>query len=235
LGALKRWLPQPQCAADTALKWLRGWLPAGFGVAAAPIGERPAGAYPAEERLIARAVDRRRNEFRTGRALAREALAQIGCSPAAILARPQRDPIWPTGFFGSISHCDRLACAVAAPSSLIEGAGVDIEEHPELDPHLASVVCRGDERRQHPELAKFGIDHAKLCFVAKEAVFKAIFPQQRCALQFHQLRVCFQVPERRFSVGVRNRRGEFSRLRGMGRFLADDALMMAGFVIRRRS
>src|SRR5579863_9994094 len=161
--------PPAASAIDAALQWLRDWLPAGFGSAAAAITDRPASDYAAEELLVAKAVDKRRNEFRTGRAVAREALAQIGCLPAAILARAQRDPIWPAGFLGSISHSQHLAFAVATPSSLVEGVGIDVEEDPELDQHLASIVCGSEERLQQPELAKLGIDHAKLCFVTKEA------------------------------------------------------------------
>jgi hypothetical protein len=106
-------LPQPQCALDSAVKWLGGCLPADFGLSAVPITDRPAGDFAAEELLIARAAGRRRNEFRTGRALARQALAQIGCAAAAILARAQRDPVWPAGFLASITHSEPLAFAVA--------------------------------------------------------------------------------------------------------------------------
>ncbi|HEY5019429.1 MAG TPA: hypothetical protein VII17_00285 [Steroidobacteraceae bacterium] len=133
------------------MKWLGGCLPAGFGLSAAPITDRPAGDFAAEELLIARAAGRRRNEFRTGRALARQALAQIGCAAAAILARAQRDPVWPAGFLGSITHSERLVFAVAAPSNLIEGVGIDVEDDPELDKRLTSIVCRSDERQQQPE------------------------------------------------------------------------------------
>jgi len=208
------------------LQWLREWLPSGFGAAVAPITERFAAAFAAEERLIDRAVDKRRNEFRAGRAVAREALAQIGCPPAAILAHPQRDPIWPAGFLGSITHSERLALALAAPSSLIEAVGVDLEDDSALDPRLTSSVCRADERPQQAEFAQLGIDHAKLCFVAKEAVFKAIFPRQRSPVQFEQLRLCFHIPDRSFRV---------DQLPGIGRFLCHPGVMMAVFLIRQRA
>lgn len=222
-------------ATGTASAWLRKTLPAGFGLAAAAITDRPASAYAAEELLIATAVDKRRSEFRTGRVLAREALAQIGCAPAPILARRERDPIWPAGFLGSISHSERLAVAVTAPASLIAGIGIDIEEDPKLDPDLNSIVCDAEEREQQPELAKLGIDHAKLCFVTKEAVYKATFPQQRRVLKFEQLRVVFHIPEGSFSVAICNAQRAFRPLRGTGSFLSGPELLMAAFVIRRRA
>jgi len=79
-----------------------------------------------------------------------------------------------------------------------------------LDPRLTSSVCRPDERPQQAEFAELGIDHAKLCFVAKEAVFNAVFSRQRTPVQFEQLS-------------------------GIGRFLCDPGVMMAAFLIRHRA
>ena len=217
------------------LQCLRRWWP-DFGLAAEPVVERFASAFASEERLIARAVDRRRNEFRAGRAAARAALAQIGCAPAAILAHPQRDPIWPAGFLGSITHSDSHALALAAPSRLIDAVGVDLEDDSALDASLTASVCRPDERPAHAQFAGLGIDHAKLCFVAKEAVFKAIFPRQRSALQFQQLRLRFHIRDRSFRVEIRGAATQvLSQLPGSGRFVCDPGVLMAAFVIRRRA
>ena len=86
LGALS---PSPDAALarptqpviDEVLRWLRSCLPEGVGFAARSIPDRAsrASVFAAEERLIAGAVRKRRDEFRTGRELAREALAQVGC------------------------------------------------------------------------------------------------------------------------------------------------------------
>ena len=227
MGALSE-----HCASQAALSWLRNWLPSGCGVAACPISDRAASAFAAEEQLIAGSVRQRRNAFRAGRAVARPALAQLGCAPAAILAHPQRDPIWPPGFLGSITHSERIALAIAAPRELIQAVGVDLEDDLQLDPRLVSMVCRADERQQQAQLAQLGIDHAKLCFVAKEAVFKAIFPRQRSALEFGQIRLSFQVPERSFSAALRgDPGGQFTPLPGVGRFLCEPQLLAAALVV----
>jgi 4'-phosphopantetheinyl transferase EntD len=223
-------------AMQSVLGWLRAWLPPGCGWAAGPITDRAAGAFADEEQLIGKSVRKRRNEFRAGRDVARQALAQVGCAPTAILARPQRDPIWPQGFLGSITHSERFALAIAAPSRLMQAVGVDLEDDPKLDRRLVSIVCRADERHQAPKLAQLGIDHAKLCFVTKEAVFKAIFPQQRSALEFEQLRVSFDLPECSFSVSIRNADGDtWSHIAGIGRFLCNPTLLVAAFVIPQSS
>jgi 4'-phosphopantetheinyl transferase EntD len=226
-------------ARDPALsqlnRWLLGWLPSGCGVAVSCIADSTASEFAAEEQLIARAVSRRRNEFRAGRAVARQALAQLGCAPMAILAHPQRDPIWPQGFLGSITHCERLALAIAAPTSLMQAVGVDLEDTSQLDPRLVSSVCRADERLQQPHFAQLGIDHAMACFVAKEAAFKAIFPQQRRALEFDRLRVCFDIPERSFRVCMGCDPGNvLTPLAGIGGFMSLPGFLLAAFVMPHR-
>jgi 4'-phosphopantetheinyl transferase EntD len=227
-----------RCAAasiDPPLQFLRARLPPDTGLAATLITGRPAAVFAAEERLIARAVHKRRNEFRAGRAAAREALAQIGSAPAAILAHPQRDPIWPAGFIGSITHCEQLALALAvtAPAQMYDAVGIDLEDDSALPQHLSATVCRADERPQRRALAQFGVDHAKLCFVAKEAVFKAIFPRRRTPLRFAQLRVSFHLPDRRFRVDIADAPGAgLTRLPGAGLFVCDGGVVMAAFVMR---
>jgi 4'-phosphopantetheinyl transferase EntD len=219
-------------AIEQLSRWLRGWLPTGCGVAVCAIAASIASEFEAEEQLIARAVSRRRDEFRAGRAAARQALAQVGCAPCAILAHPQRDPIWPQDFVGSITHCEHLALAITAPANLIRAVGVDLEDDSALDPRLVSSVCRADETAAQHDFAPLGIDHAKLCFVAKEAAYKAIFPQQRRALGFDRLRVCFDIPRRSFGVSVGcDPRGELAALAGFGGFMSLPGLLLAAFVM----
>jgi 4'-phosphopantetheinyl transferase EntD len=224
--------PARRPAIEQLSRWLRGWLPSGCGAAVCAIAPGIASEFEAEEQLIARAVSRRRDEFRAGRAAARLALAQVGCAPCAILAHPQRDPIWPQDFVGSITHCEHLALAIAAPANLIRAVGVDLEHDSQLDPRLVSSVCRADETAAQHDFALLGIDHAKLCFVAKEAAYKAIFPQQRRSLAFDRLRVCFDVPQRSFRVSMSCEAGEaLTALAGLGGFMSLPGLLLAAFVM----
>ena len=61
--------------------------------------------FPAEEAVIADAVDRRRREFATARACARAALAKLGVPAAPIVPGSRGAPQWPPGVVGSITHC----------------------------------------------------------------------------------------------------------------------------------
>jgi 4'-phosphopantetheinyl transferase EntD len=245
LGALKPSaqlsLARSNHAMQGLLAWLRDWLPPGFGVAASAITDRPISEYAAEEKLIVKSASQRRNAFRAGRCVARQALAQLGCAPAAILAHPQKDPIWPPGFVGSITHSERIALAIAATEDLIQAVGVDLEQEVRLEPRLVPTVCRPDESSQEPMFAALGIDHAKLTFVAKEAVYKAIFPRQRAVLAFHCLRLRFQIAQGSFQVSLAAAPDQrFTRIRGTGRFLSRPDLLAAAFVkpqpaLRRRA
>jgi 4'-phosphopantetheinyl transferase EntD len=81
---------------------------------------------PGEEAVVARAVDKRRREYTTTRHLARAALSRLGLPPVAIATGGNREPLWPAGIVGSITHCDGYrAVAVARVGSRggIAGAG----------------------------------------------------------------------------------------------------------------
>ncbi|HEY6452853.1 MAG TPA: 4'-phosphopantetheinyl transferase superfamily protein [Steroidobacteraceae bacterium] len=223
---------------DELLRWLRGCLPAGVAVAARSIADHTcrAGAFAAEERLIAGAVSKRRNEFRTGRELAREALAQVGCAPVAIPARAQRDPIWPRGFIGSIAHSEHWALAIAASSRQVRAVGIDLEQGPRLEERLIPLVCRADETAQAAEFAALGMDHAKLCFVAKEAVFKALFPLRRDMLGFDQVRITFNLSTGGFRTAVRYAAEQnLAAQPGTGWFLCGPAGTAAAFTMPQQT
>jgi 4'-phosphopantetheinyl transferase EntD len=87
-----------------------------------------------ETALVARAVERRRNEFAAGRRCARRALMSLGCQPQPILMGRWHEPIWPRAFSGSISHDGRFAAAVVYPSSSGRvWLSIDLIDRPDLE------------------------------------------------------------------------------------------------------
>src|SRR5450631_452976 len=60
--------------------------------------------FPEEEALVSDASPSRRLEFLEGRACAHAALRRLGYDEAPILRGKARQPRWPSGFVGSISH-----------------------------------------------------------------------------------------------------------------------------------
>jgi 4'-phosphopantetheinyl transferase EntD len=142
--------------------------------------------FPAEEALIARAVQKRRSEFATGRHCAREALGGLGIAPAAILPGQGGAPQWPPGIVGSITHCAGYRAAVVARASEVITIGVDAEPAQWLPAEVLGLVALPDERDRLLDLARAepGVCWDRLLFSAKESVYKAWFPLARRWLGF---------------------------------------------------
>jgi 4'-phosphopantetheinyl transferase EntD len=158
-------------------------FPAGVTLAVAEPGDDEVPLHPDEAALVARAVERRRRDFTAGRACAREALAALGFPVDALGAHPERDPVWPAGVVGSITHTDGWVAAAVAPAAAYAGLGLDAESATPLDDALVALVCRPGEPTD-----PLG---AKAVFCAKEAVYKAVFPATRTFLEFHDVEVRF--------------------------------------------
>lgn len=134
--------------------------------------------FPEEEAIVARAVEKRRREFATGRACARDALTRLGFEPGPILVGTQGAPRWPGGVVGSITHCAGYrACAVAHSGDLL-ALGVDAEPNEPLPEGLIADVAvpeeRGWLRRATAEVPE--VEWERLLFSIKESVYKAWFP-----------------------------------------------------------
>lgn len=116
----------------------------------------------------------RRRGFVAGRAAAHRALAELGLDDEVIGVGSRREPLWPEGVVGSISHTVDVAVALVAPRSSSGGVGVDVERFRDA-PELWDQVPRPEELtwidghgdREDRERALFAL------FSAKETVYKA--------------------------------------------------------------
>lgn len=124
------------------------------------------------------AVAKRQREFLAGRYCAARALAAAGFAGAAPLLGigPERLPLWPTGWCGSISHSAAAALAVAAPEQHWRALGVDLELLPELavSSQIAAYVGNDGEWQLLDALPL--PTRVSLLFSAKEALYKALYP-----------------------------------------------------------
>ncbi|GLZ42918.1 4'-phosphopantetheinyl transferase superfamily protein [Actinokineospora sp. NBRC 105648] len=148
---------------------------------------------PAEEAVVAKAVDKRRREFTTVRHCARQALARLGRPPAAIIPGERGAPQWPDGVIGSMTHCAGYRAAVLAEATAITTVGIDAEPHVPLPEGVLDAVSLPDERAH---LAVLAVEHPdvhwdKLLFAAKESVYKSWFPLARKWLGFSEARIRF--------------------------------------------
>lgn len=130
--------------------------------------------YPHPEERGSRAGSASRvREFAAGRACARQALACLGASNAAVPAGASREPAWPAGFVGSISHTRDYCAAAVAPDHRFVALGIDVEMCMRIDEALLRLVCTERERRWCMKENGMG---GCLLFSAKESAFKALYP-----------------------------------------------------------
>ena len=130
---------------------------------------------------IRNSVARRQAEFLAGRLCARLALDAQGWRGGGVTVGSHRQPVWPAGWTGSITHSGCHAAAAAGPQADLLGIGIDIEHavSGEASQALGERVVSGRERAGLQDAVRIlGIDRLlTLVFSAKESFFKAAFTQ----------------------------------------------------------
>lgn len=142
--------------------------------------------FPEEEVVISRAVEKRRREFRTVRHCARRALRELGLPPVAVLPGEHREPLWPPGVVGSMTHCAGYRAAAVAHRRDLVTVRIDAEPHEPLPPDVIDSIALDGELVQLAKLvvAKGAVCWDRVLFCAKETVYKAWFPLTYCWLDF---------------------------------------------------
>jgi 4'-phosphopantetheinyl transferase EntD len=195
-------------------------------VVEAPIDARAGPLHPDEEAVLGRVVDKRRREFRLGRHCARLALQRLGVPAGPILAGAQREPLWPAGVVGSISHSGTWCAAAVATASTTSALGIDVESDEALADELVGMIASPHERRALP-LGDTAWE--RVLFSAKESVYKAWFPLTRRWLDFDDVHVSLDPASGTFRAVFVGQ-----PLRFTGRFLVDDGRIATAVEIGRR-
>lgn len=167
---------------------LRRLLPPGVAVSAATLAGPLPPLAEAEHAATARMSAGRLREFTLGRAVARQALCELGLPGAVIPRGADRAPAWPPGFVGSITHTTGVVAAVVAPAALLAGIGLDIEPAEPLEAALVERVCRPGELAGRPGDPARQL-RARLHFSAKESVYKCVAPRTGIFLEFEDLAI----------------------------------------------
>lgn len=152
--------------------------------------------FPAEAATLGRAVDKRRREFTTGRICAHRALAALDVPPVPILPGDRREPRWPAGVLGSITHCAGYRAAAVARVGVVASLGIDAEPDAPTPGGVFGEVTVPAERPMIDDLARAhpGVCWDRLLFSAKEAVYKAWFPLARRWLGFTDAELTIDPP-----------------------------------------
>lgn len=186
--------------------------------------------FPTERPAVARAVEKRVREFATGRHLARLAFDFLGLPRAGIPSGQAREPLWPKGCIGSITHSEELAIAAVAASGALRSIGIDLEVVQRVTPELYTRLMTPRERGllQDADSRTPG-----LLFSAKEAGYKAVNPLVGKFIGFQEAEVDVDWPGRRFTLRYTGEH-EPNRImqQGEGFFCFSERYVFTLFIIR---
>jgi enterobactin synthetase component D len=135
------------------------------------------------------AVVKRKAEHLAGRYLGRLLLAGRSL-PTAVATGGHREPLWPTGWVGSITHTADCAAVAIADARAVPSLGLDLERW--LDERVARNIAASIVQPAEAQLlcGRLPFAHAlTLAFSAKESVFKALFPSVQKYFDFDAVHV----------------------------------------------
>jgi 4'-phosphopantetheinyl transferase EntD len=194
---------------------------------------------------IRHCAERRIVDFCRGRLCAHRALAAYGVGDFDLLPAADRQPLWPSGLIGSISHTEGFAAAVVAEQRSVAGLGIDVERADAVHRELWPQICAATELERLQSLPmEQQLLAGALTFVAKEAFFKCQYPLAGERFGFDEvqlLHACGWQPDGEFCLQVRRR----SRLdpllppqaqrRIAGRYLRRDPYLIGAVALAPRS
>ncbi len=191
-------MSQAQHAPDWSTRCAR-LLPAGVGW---HFSEQAADAMPLESEELLAAIGmspRRVASFRHGRHCARLALRQLGEPACAIPMGKRREPIWPRGIAGSITHSDGRAAATAVHRHSLAGIGIDLETRGTLRKEVVELICLPEElamlqAKNHPNI------DARLIFSAKESIYKCLWPHTGRYIDFKEVQIEVSILDSSFRI-----------------------------------
>ncbi|WP_394849392.1 4'-phosphopantetheinyl transferase superfamily protein [Pendulispora brunnea] len=131
---------------------------------------------------LSRAVPKRKAEFLAGRFCVREVLRRIAPQHAEVPVGTgkNREPLWPEGIVGAITHTLDFASVAIAHARDARGIGLDAER-PMTDENAEKLLDKIASPQEIAEMKRktgWGTGVAlTVTFSAKESVFKCLYPQ----------------------------------------------------------
>ncbi len=144
------------------------------------------------------ASNKRKSEFLAGRFCASTAIKHLLGIHCSVGIGENRQPIFPDGIIGTISHTDEVAMCAVASSNIYSNLGIDIEHwftH-KVANDVKSIVVNREEQSL---LLDTDYDFLKLITIAfsvKESLFKAIYKEVGRYFGFEAARIVDIDPKR---------------------------------------
>jgi enterobactin synthetase component D len=127
---------------------------------------------------IAKSVPKRQAEYFFGRLAAKFSMSRLLVTPTEVKIGDLRQPVWPSGLIGSISHTNSIAASLVLRKEYYKFVGIDVEYIGALDESTA-LSARVINKREHAYLMTFNKLSMKslltIVFSAKESFFKGAF------------------------------------------------------------
>lgn len=167
------------------------------------IADHTASLLAEEKHVVETVVQKRREEFSTGRLCAHTAMLSINPheKPHPLLPGKKREPLWPDGLIGSISHSANSCLAVVSVDRSIKSLGVDIEKREGIKPGVRDLICQTEELAMLGEYEQ-NPEAWKLIFSAKESVYKALFPILQRWIGFSDATLQFDFEKQSFTASM---------------------------------
>ena len=140
------------------------------------------------EESLRNAVKKRKAEFLAGRICVREALKRLEYPIIDVGIGPFRDPLWPEGIVGSITHTENFACAILEHSDQLCSIGIDSQQIIDrgIESEIVDQVLSREEQEKFFPSSTFA-NGVAIAFAAKEAFFKCVFPFVGQYFEFHDV------------------------------------------------
>lgn len=181
-----------------------------------------------ERELTEPMIDKRAQEFLTGRTCARRALRALGVHDGPLLIGENRAPQWPDRVVGSISHTQGIVAAAVAAADRYRGIGIDIERRDAVAEKLERYIATPVEIERFASLPRW----RTLAFSGKEALFKCVNPATGFWLEFRDVEL-LAVEDAHFDVRVSPKDADPFDMRGV--WVETEAYVMTAVTWRSRS
>lgn len=183
---------------------------------------------------ILNSVPKRQAEYFAGRLCAQAVLRDHGHDNYHVATGAQREPVWPPGLIGSITHNEQYSAALVCRQSALLGVGIDIESIVDGEARLAMIemiVSPQEAAYLRAQAASLSFDCLlTLVFSAKESFFKAAFAQVHQYFDFDAVRVEHIDVERRL-IRLRSAYTLCERLREDNIYLARFDMLDHGAIL----